>query len=158
VLFIYTEALSSSSTSDQWRAVCRVKCKPISATWALLFDLASWVQAVRLNKLEGAQMGLHLTSLTTLHRSLIILEGAALMSIYKHPSSFPNDRGIEGPKTLDSEFEPNWNEWLSRTYDHFQFLWKLQSLCQSWIFILQIKLMYHITKGNVCPYHFIHLN
>jgi hypothetical protein len=44
---------------------------------SLLLDLASWVQVVRLNKLEGAQMGLHFTLLTTLHRSLVILEGPA---------------------------------------------------------------------------------
>jgi hypothetical protein len=63
------------------------------------------LHVIRFDKMEGAQSSLHLTSHTTLHRSLVTIEGANLMSIYTHPSSFPDDRGTEGSKTLAFESE-----------------------------------------------------
>lgn len=78
-----TEALSSSTTSNQWRAICRVKCTPISAPWAhccLTWQVGSKWSG--LTSWKVLRWGLHLTSLSTLHRSLVILEGPTGWWIY----------------------------------------------------------------------------
>jgi hypothetical protein len=63
------------------------------------------LQVIRFNKMEGAKRGLHSTSHTTLHRSVVTIDGANLMSIYTHPPSFPGDSSTEGRKTMASEPE-----------------------------------------------------